>query len=194
MPNPFDARILLSPRCCGDVTEKFNTVPLDTAIPQKKVRGVQNPSSPSQFPTAGSTYKEWNGRQRAQTVTGNESSWQLYRQINGHGYLCNLFGMSKNLEIRITIDGNQSITFYSQGTTFNHLMWGFWTQRSGQVEGFYYQSGFGVLSREYLFNFVHGCVEFQSQLRIEYKNKSSGARHTLAMDYLMESEILEIEL
>lgn len=190
----LDARQLLSPRCCGDLTEKFNIVPLTDVIPQVRMRGVQNPSAIGIVPDASTTYREYHGRNRSYTQKGNTNKWQLYRQVNGRGFLCHLFGMSNNLEIRITIDGANSITFYSQGTSYKHLLWGIWSQKYGDVDGFFMSTGYGILTPQYLFNFKHGCVEFKNQLKIEYKNRTTWASHTLAMDYLMESEVKEIEL
>ena len=119
------------------------------------------------------------------------NEWQHGLTIEGTGFFNHVFGYSKYADLRITVDGGDSITLTTTSSKERHALWGNWMRRnnSSQAEGMFYFSGFNETTEEYLTNFIKGSVKFEQQLRIEYRPESKTKYTDIAVDYIMESEI-----
>lgn len=130
-------------------------------------------------------------RDNFRTDRGDAGEFKLYLQLDGKGVLSALHGMNQPMRIRITVDGEQSVT-YTNNWNYRHLVWGYWMQGSSQdsADGFFFYKGREAITEEYRQNFFRGGVHFETQLKIEYANLYSwSSRQTLSCDYLLGDEM-----
>ncbi len=130
-------------------------------------------------------------RDNFKTDRGDAEEFKLYMQLDGKGVLSALHGMNQPMRIRITVDGEQSVT-YTNNWNYRHLVWGYWMQGSptDSVNGFFFYKGREAITEEYRQNFFRGGVHFETQLKIEYANLYSwSSRQTLSCDYLLGDEM-----
>lgn len=130
-------------------------------------------------------------RDNFRTDRGDAGEFKLYMQLDGKGILSALHGMNQPMRIRITVDGEQSVT-YTNNWNYRHLVWGYWMQGSAtdSVNGFFFYKGREAITEEYRQNFFRGGVHFETQLKIEYANLYSwSSRQTLSCDYLLGDEM-----
>lgn len=129
-------------------------------------------------------------RDAFRTDSGDAEEFKLYLQLDGRGVFSALHGMNQPMRIRITVDGEQSVT-YTTNWNYRHLIWGYWMAGSsrGSASGFFFYKGRESITDEYRQNFFKGGVHFESQLKIEYANRYSwSSRQTLSCDYLLGDE------
>ena len=157
-----------------------------------RVLGREVNASSTQYRTLKSETQQTSGlsRDAFRTSTGNAGEFKPYLQLDGKGVLSAGHGMNQPMRLRITIDGEESVT-YSNNWDYRHLIWGYWMQGSaeGSANGFFFYKGREAITDEYRQNFFKGGVHFESQLKIEYANRYSwSSRQTLSCDYLLGDE------
>lgn len=157
-----------------------------------RVYGRESNASSTQYRTLASdtTQNSSLSRDAFRTDSGDAGEFKLYLQLDGRGVLSALHGMNQPMRIRITVDGEQSVT-YTNNWDYRHLIWGYWMEGSSQssASGFFFYKGRESITDEYRQNFFKGGVHFESQLKIEYANLYSwGSRQTLSCDYLLGDE------
>ena len=129
-------------------------------------------------------------RDAFRTDSGDAGEFKLFLQLDGKGVLSAIHGMNQPMRIRITVDGEQSVTC-TNNWNYSHLIWGGWIQGAvtASATGYFFYKGRETITDEYRQNFFKGGVHFESQLKIEYANLYSwSSRQTLSCDYLLGDE------
>jgi len=175
--------------------EKFYypKIPLRDAVFATSVMGnlVGNVPAPFMVTQFSERHDSSYSRDPFKTDRGDANVFKPYLQLNGKGVLSAIHGLKQPMYLRITVDGESSVTF-TNNWNYGHLAWGYWSEGSswGSVGGFYFFKDRETITEEYRQNFFKGGVHFENQLKIEYANMYSwSSRQTLTCDYLIGDEL-----